>query len=159
MSRYIWEYASCCGQPFSIGKWVGGSLTNYKLAFSTFLKLPKREDNLEFILKHRNVAGSRKFWSFGLVSLSRLPNAVFVSSMCESSLALFEALCLRLPVISIVDSDCDSSSIMMPIPGNDDSLECVRLYNKVISKSMLSTRLAVVRRFRCFLFDEIEKGD
>lgn len=159
MSRCIWECAYFSGQPFSVCKWVGGSLSNFKMAYDTFLTLPKLEENLEFILKFRSIAGSRRFWSFGLVGLSRLPNIVFVSSMYESSVALFEALSLRLPVISILDSNCTSSSIVIPIPGNDDSLECVSLYNKVVSKCIFSTRLVVLMKFRQFLYDESKKPD
>ena len=91
--------------------------------------------------------------------MSRLPNAVFVSSLQESRLVIFEAQSLEIPVVSVVDSNCDSGPITFPIPGNDDALDCVKLYSKVISKSILSHKLRILTAFRRLSFNKTSEDD
>lgn len=148
MSAVVLKCALWCGQSVSTWKWVNGLLTNFKSIYNSLLK------NLLYC---DSVWGVEEKWRHleGLSSISRIPNIIFVSSMIESGLAVSEARTLRLPIISILDSNCDSRSVSFPIPGNDDSVVSIRLYHELTAKAVVISKLWILQKFAKILFSKV----
>jgi small subunit ribosomal protein S2 len=137
------EHASRSGMPFVNNRWLGGMLTNFATIRSRLLRLrelremdssgamsflPKKEAirlRHEAEKLHRNLGG--------IQSLERLPDAVFVIDTKKEHIAVTEARKLGIPVIAIVDTNCDPDEVDYVIPGNDDAIRAVTLVARVIA--------------------------
>lgn len=144
MSGRIFKSASRCGQAYSVGAWVGGALTNYKFLYEFFLK------------EYFKFATSR---SLGFRAVTRIPTIMFVSSLLESYGAIREAQDLFIPLITILDTNCPSSAMLYPIPGNDDSSLSVSMYNELVAKLIVVCQLYVLRSFRNNLYSKLYKKE
>ncbi len=133
----IKETASRCGQPYVVTRWLGGTLTNsptirrrvkymqqlQQMAKDGSLdKLPKKEvarlrHELEKLEKHLT----------GIAGMTSMPGALFVVDIQREAIAIAEANRLHIPVVAIVDTNCDPDPIDYPIPGNDDAIRAVKL--------------------------------
>lgn len=140
------EYATGCGMPYVNERWLGGMLTNFETVSGRVRKLAELEasrDSGEFdalpkkealMLRReleklaRNLGGIRR--------LTRLPNAIFVIDTKKEHIAVTEANKLGIPVIAVVDSNCDPDIIDYVIPGNDDALRAIRLFTSKIADSI-----------------------
>jgi len=146
----IEEEAKRCGMFFVNNRWLGGLLTN----FSTVQNSLKRYKELEEMrstgfyekLSKKEVARlerERKKLEKnlrGIRDMSRLPGAVFVVDSNKEAIAVQEAAKLGIPVIAIVDTNCDPDRIDYVIPGNDDALRAVRLFASTIADAVISGR-------------------
>ena len=130
------EYADACGMPYVNERWLGGMLTNFATvsgrvkrmqelramqAAGDFDGMPKREAlqlTRELEKLSRNLGG--------IADLHRLPNAVFVIDTKKEHIAVTEANKLGLPVVAVVDTNCDPDVIDYVIPGNDDAIRSGR---------------------------------
>lgn len=125
------------GAPYVAGRWIGGTLTNFK-------NIRKRIDRLERLMSEREKGELEKYTKRerllidreieellarfgGLVSLTELPKAMFVVDTRHENTAVAEANQLGIPVIGLASSDCDFSRIQHAIPANDTSVKSVRL--------------------------------
>lgn len=133
----IKEVAAKHTQPFVVNRWLGGTLTNNTTirksvqrmrelekmeADGTFNSLPKKE-----VARHRRELEKMHYNLSGIADMDELPGAVFVVDICREAIAVAEANRLKIPVIAIVDTNCDPDPIDYPIPGNDDAMRAVRL--------------------------------
>jgi small subunit ribosomal protein S2 len=150
------EYATACGMPYVNERWLGGMLTNFgtvsgrvrKLSeleaardSGEFDALPKKEALMlrrELEKLERNLGGIRR--------LTKLPNAVFVIDTKKEHIAVTEANKLGIPVIAIVDSNCDPDVIDYVIPGNDDAIRSGRLLCRVMADAVQEGRFIYSRR-------------
>ena len=146
----IREEASRSGQFFVTNRWLGGTLTNFKTvkqgierlktiekmkADGTYERLPKKEvaslererEKLE-----RNLGGIKE--------MSRLPSAVFVIDTKKEHIAVHEANRLGIPVVAVVDTNCDPEGIDYVIPGNDDAIRSIRLFTGKIAEACIEGR-------------------
>jgi small subunit ribosomal protein S2 len=146
----ITEHAERVGMPSVTTRWLGGMLTNFQTVSRRLLRLrelqemertgafdylPKKEairlrherDKLE-----RNLGGMR--------NLERLPDAIFVIDTKKEHIAVNEARKLGLPVIAIVDTNCDPDEVDYVIPGNDDAIRSVTLVTRVIADALVEGR-------------------
>lgn len=128
-------------------RWLGGMLTN----FSTIRKSVKRLTNIEkmetdgtfeSITKKERLFLSREREKLqdvlsGIVDMSRLPGALFVVDVKKESIAVQEAKRLGIPVVAIVDTNCDPDNIDYPVPANDDALKSVQLITKAIADAVI----------------------
>jgi small subunit ribosomal protein S2 len=136
------EVAVDSGQNYVVERWLGGMLTN----FATIRKSIKRLTNIEKmevdgtfdkITKKERLMLTRekerlnKILS-GVVDMSRLPGALFVIDIRKEHIAVKEARCLNIPVVAIVDTNCDPTLVDHLIPGNDDSAKTVELVVKAL---------------------------
>lgn len=129
--------AERAGLPFVAGRWIGGTLTNFKI-------IRKRIDRLEKLMAEREAGTLAKYTKKerlmidreidellarfgGIVSMKELPAALFVVDTRHEHTAVEEANQLRIPVIGLSSSDGDFSRIQYPIPANDSSVKAVRL--------------------------------
>lgn len=147
------EEATRCGMPYVNIRWMGGMLTNFRTVESRLRRLqelegmqqsgeleqlPKREalglqDDLRRM--ERNLGGMR--------DMRRLPGAVFIVDTRKEHLAMAEAHRLEIPIIGLVDTNCDPDEVDYPIPANDDAIRSVRLLCHLISDAVLEARLEV----------------
>ncbi len=146
----IVEEAQRCGMYFVNERWLGGLLTNFTTIQRSLDRLRELESmaedgRYESLSKkevarlekekrklHRNLDGIRR--------MSRLPDAVFVIDTRREKIAVDEARKLRIPVIGLVDTNCDPEDVDYVIPGNDDALRAIRLFVKRIADAVVSGR-------------------
>ena len=146
----IVEEARRCGMYFVNERWLGGLLTNFTTIQRSLDRLRELEamaedgryDSLskkevariekEKRKLHRNLDGIRQ--------MSRLPDAVFVIDTRREKIAVDEARKLRIPVIGLVDTNCDPDDVDYVIPGNDDALRAIRLFVTRIADAVLNGR-------------------
>ncbi len=144
------EQASACGMPFINERWLGGMLTNFSTISARVRKLtefdnaktagefegmPKKEAlQLTRAMEklHRNLGGIR--------GMAKLPDALFVMDTNKEHLAITEARKLSIPVVAVVDSNCNPDIIDYPIPGNDDAIRAARLMASVIAEAVKEGR-------------------
>jgi small subunit ribosomal protein S2 len=150
------EYASQCGMPYVNERWLGGMLTNFQTIAGRVRKLgelesartsgefeamPKKEALLlsrELEKLERNLGGIRR--------LTRLPDAIFVIDTKKEHIAVTEARKLGLPVVAVVDTNCDPDVIDYVIPGNDDAIRSGRLMCRVIADAVNEGRFIYSKR-------------
>jgi len=142
----IAEHANRVGMPFVTTRWLGGMLTNFQTVSRRLLRLrelremertgafdflPKRE---AIRLRHEKEKLERNLG--GMQSLERLPDAVFVIDTKKEHIAVNEARKLGVPVIAIVDTNCDPDEVDYVIPGNDDAIRSVSLVTRLIADAL-----------------------
>ena len=141
----IREYAEKSGNPYVIERWLGGMLTNHQTIYKSVQKLEEIEammndGRIENFSKKEQLDLSRKFDKLntnlgGIRKMKGLPDAVFVVDTAEEETAVREANKLGIPVIGIVDTNCDPNLVTFPIPGNDDAIRAITLFTRVVSDS------------------------
>ena len=150
----IQEESARCGMYYVNQRWLGGMLTNFRTIqervdrLETLLKmkedgtyesLPKKE----VIVLERERGKLEKFFS-GIKEMKELPGAIFIVDLRKERIALAEAKKLGIPIIAIVDTNCDPDGIDYPIPGNDDAIRSVRLIASVMANAVIEGRQATL---------------
>jgi small subunit ribosomal protein S2 len=144
------EYAAACGMPYVNQRWLGGMLTN----FATVSSRVKRMQELETMQAAGDFEGMPKKEALrhvreleklrrnlgGIARLDRLPDAIFVIDTKKEHIAVTEANKLRLPVVAVVDTNCDPDVITHVIPGNDDAIRAGALMCRVIADAVVEGR-------------------
>jgi small subunit ribosomal protein S2 len=146
----ISEEAQRCGMFFVNERWLGGLLTNFatiqrslgRLRDLEAMAVDGRFDTLSKKEIARNEKERRKLAKNleGIRGMSRLPDAVFVVDTKKEKIAVDEARKLKIPVIGIVDTNCDPDEVDFVIPGNDDALRALRLIASRIADAVISGR-------------------
>ncbi|MGV3625013.1 MAG: 30S ribosomal protein S2 [Archangium sp.] len=141
------EEASRSGQYFVTNRWLGGTLTNFKTIKQGIDRLKSielmAEDGTYGRLPKKEVAGLEREREKleknlgGIKNTSRLPGAVFVIDPKKEQLAVHEANRLGIPVIGLVDTNCDPEGIDYVIPGNDDAIRSIKLFTGKIADAAL----------------------
>jgi len=146
----IKKAAESIQMPYVDGRWKGGTLTN----FEEIRKRTKRLEDLiakhesgelakytkkERLLIDREIADLKKNFS-GLVSMTRLPDALFIVDIGHESTACAEANQLNIPIITVSSSDCNFTKVAYPIPANDASQKSVAYFVDEIARSYASGR-------------------
>lgn len=146
----IKEEANKCNMFYVNQRWLGGALTNFRTIKKSIQKLDSfekmREDGTyESISKKERATIDKKIIKLlknleGIRNMERLPGAVFVIDSKKEAIAVHEANKLSIPVVALVDTDCDPDKIDYVIPGNDDAMKSVGFVTSLISKSILEGR-------------------
>ena len=144
------EEAQRCGMFFVNQRWLGGLLTNFSTIQRSLARLRDLEametDGRYETLSKKEIAQiekeKRKLQKNleGIRNMSRLPDALFVVDTRKEKIAVDEARKLKIPVIGVVDTNCDPDEIDYVIPGNDDALRAIRLFASRIADAVLSGR-------------------
>ena len=139
--------AARSGQPYVAGRWIGGTLTNFKnirKRIERLLQLEKEREagELEKYTKRERLMIDREIEELrgrfgGLVSMAELPAALFVIDSRHEETAVAEANQLNIPIVALSSSDCDFSKARFPIPGNDTSVRSIRLVVDEIVSAIL----------------------
>jgi small subunit ribosomal protein S2 len=140
--------AERANQYFVNNRWLGGMLTNFKTVkksierFKSMLEILGDEEKSAELSKkdlartNRQVEKYRKSLD-GIREMSRLPQALFIIDVNCESIAVKEALRLSIPIVAVVDSNCDPLNIDFAIPGNDDSIRAIHLYCSKVANACL----------------------
>jgi small subunit ribosomal protein S2 len=150
------EYATHCGMPYVNQRWLGGMLTNFETISARVRKLgeleaARRSGEFDAMPKKEALLLSRELEKLernlgGIRSLTRIPKAVFVIDTKKEHIAVTEANKLRIPVIAVVDTNCDPDVIDYVIPGNDDAIRSARLMCRIIADAVNEGRFVASRR-------------
>ncbi|MCR4428883.1 MAG: 30S ribosomal protein S2 [Caldiserica bacterium] len=145
--------AERCGMFYVNERWLGGTLTNFKTIkrrLDRLAELEKMEtDGVMDKLPRKEVSSlmreKTKLSRFlgGIRGMTDLPGAVFVTDTRKDQNAVVEANKLEIPVIAIVDTNCDPDQIDFPIPGNDDAIRAVKLIASKIADAVIEAREGV----------------
>jgi len=144
-------YAMKCGMPYINQRWLGGMLTNFETISKRVTKMKEYQrmrDSGEFEVmpKKEALLLSRELEKLernlnGIRDLDRLPDAVFILDTKKEDIAVTEANKLGIPVVAVVDTNCDPDVIQYVIPGNDDAIRSGDLLTRVISDAVIEGKL------------------
>lgn len=142
------EEAQRCGQFYVNQRWLGGLLTNFqtirksidklheleqKRADGSYARLPKKE-----VIRHERKREALEKNFAGIKNMTRLPDVLVVIDTDKEETAVREARRLNIPIVAIVDTNCDPDGITYLIPGNDDALRAVRLFVSKIADAIIA---------------------
>src|SRR3954469_17943205 len=146
----IAEEAQRCGMFYINQRWLGGLLTNFTTIQRSLARLRDIEamadDGRYASLSKKEIAGLEKEKKKllknleGIRHMSRLPDAIFVVDTRKEKIAVDEARKLKIPVIGIVDTNCDPDEVNFVIPGNDDALRAIRLFASKVAEAISAGR-------------------
>jgi small subunit ribosomal protein S2 len=140
------ESAKRCGQYYVNQRWLGGMLTNWKTISQSIKTLKKIEEQLNndeiglnkkerLVLDRQRIKLENALG--GIRNMGGYPDLVFIVDINRESLAVAEAKKLGVPIMAILDTNCNPDGITFPIPGNDDSVKAIKLYCRLISDAAL----------------------
>jgi len=146
----IAEEAQRCGMYFVNQRWLGGLLTNFSTIQRSLARLRELEamttDGRYDTLSKKEIARldkeRRKLAKNldGIRGMTRLPDLVFIVDTRHEQIAVDEARKLKIPVIGVVDTNCDPDQVDFVIPGNDDALRSIRLFSAGVADAVLAGR-------------------
>jgi small subunit ribosomal protein S2 len=141
----IAEEADRCGMYYVNHRWLGGMLTNYTTISRSIDRLlnfeaMKEDDSLKRFPKKEVLLMEKKANKLeralgGIKTMGRLPDIVYVVDPRKESIAVKEARKMQIPLLAIVDSNCDPTEIDYPIPGNDDAIRAIRLLTSRVANA------------------------
>lgn len=138
------------GQFYVSHRWLGGMLTNYKTIKKrierlkrlelmeedgTFQRLPKKE-----VIKLRRETEKLEKFLGGIKEMEKLPDVLFVIDPKNEKIAVNEAKILGIPVVGVVDTNCDPDEVDIAIPGNDDAIRAVKLLTGTIANAIVEAK-------------------
>ena len=142
----IKEEAARCGGYYVNARWLGGMLTNFRTMRTridrlaqlkkmeedgTFAMLPKKE-----VIKHQGEIEKLEKYLGGVKEMKKIPAALFIVDPRKERNAISEAKKLGIPVVAIVDTNCDPDEIDYVIPGNDDAIRAIKLISSVMANAI-----------------------
>lgn len=142
--------AKSCGMYFVNQRWLGGMLTNYRTIQTRigrlrelakmekegiFEKLTKKE-----AAKLREEHDKLERYLGGIKDMPKAPGAIFIVDLKKERIALLEARKLEIPVVAIVDTNCDPDEVDYVIPGNDDAIRAIKLISSKLAEAILEVR-------------------
>ncbi len=148
--QMVAEEAARAGQYHVTERWLGGMLTNFKtirssikrlkdldamVADGTMDKLAKKE--VSRLTRERE---RLQFAFAGIKEMPGLPSLVFIVDTKKEKIAVAEANRLGIPIVGVVDTNCDPTVIDLPIPGNDDALRAIKLFTGMVADAVLEAR-------------------
>ncbi|KRE94693.1 30S ribosomal protein S2 [Nocardioides sp. Soil774] len=149
----IAEQATRVGMPYVNQRWLGGMLTNFQTVHQRINRLKELDDvdfdtvagsgrtKKELLQMKREHAKLEKTLG-GIREMSKVPSAVWIVDTNKEHLAVEEARKLRIPIIGILDSNCDPDHVDFPIPGNDDAIRAVGLLTRVVADAVAEGLIA-----------------
>jgi small subunit ribosomal protein S2 len=146
----IAEEAQRCGMPFVTERWLGGLLTNFVTVRKSLDRLKELElvsaDGSKERLTKKELARLEKERLkleknlAGIKAMKSVPDAVFVIDTRKEAIAVAEARKLKIPVVGVVDTNCDPDEVDVLVPGNDDALRAIRLFAGKVADAVLAGR-------------------
>ena len=146
----IKEEATRCGGYYVNARWLGGMLTNFRTMRTridrlaqlkkmeedgTFAMLPKKE-----VIKHQGEIAKLEKYLGGVKEMKKLPGALFIVDPRKERNAIAEARKLHIPIVAIVDTNCDPDEVDYVIPGNDDAIRAIRLIAATMANAVVEGR-------------------
>ena len=152
------EEAKRAGMPYINSRWLGGLLTNWVTVQKSVKRLQELDDmstdgRYELLTKKEVIKLERERKSLsvslsGIKSMRRLPDAIFVIDSNNEAIAVKEARKLGIPVVAVVDTNCDPTVVDYVIPGNDDALRAIRLFaSKIADSAVEGVQMATDKQY------------
>ena len=142
----ISEAAKRCCQYYVDHRWLGGMLTNWKTITASIKRLREYDELLsqtevgltkkELLMRTRDRDKLERALG-GIKEMGGLPDIIFVIDTNKESIAIKEAQKLGIPVVAVLDSNCDPMGITYPVPGNDDAIRSIALYCNLLADAVL----------------------
>jgi len=143
----VGEQAARVGMPYVTERWLGGMLTNFQTVHARLQRLKELEETdfddvagsgmtKKELLRLRREKDKLETTLGGIRDMAKLPSAVWVVDTNKEHLAVAEARKLKIPVIAILDTNCDPDEVDYPIPGNDDAIRAVQLLTRVLADAV-----------------------
>jgi small subunit ribosomal protein S2 len=138
--------ATRCGMHYVNNRWLGGMLTNFetiKNSLRRLQKLEKMEIDETLNLTKKEIANIQKERAKleknlgGIKNMNSLPGILFVIDPHKEAIAVAEANRMGIPVVAVVDTNCDAQHIDYPIPGNDDAIRAISLFTSIIANAVV----------------------
>ena len=149
-------YADACGMPYVNERWLGGMLTNFQTVSTRVKRMKEFEamekaGDFEAMPKKEALRHSRELEKLqrnlgGIRGLDKLPDAIFVIDTNKEHIAVTEANKLGLPIVAVVDTNCDPDVITHVIPGNDDAIRSGALLCRVVADAVTEGRFIAQNR-------------
>ncbi|MDG2401891.1 MAG: 30S ribosomal protein S2, partial [Amylibacter sp.] len=142
----IAEAAKRCGQYYVNHRWLGGMLTNWETISKSIKRLnildEKLANDVSGLTKKETLQMTRERYKLerslgGIKEMGGIPSAIFVVDTNKEELAIAEGKKLGIPVIAVLDTNCDPENIDFPIPGNDDATRAIDLYCNLVADAVL----------------------
>ncbi len=143
----IRQEAERCGMYYVNNRWLGGTLTNFRTIKASIdrlnkLEAMKEEGKFSYLTKKEVLTLEREIAKLnrslgGIKEMPGLPDAVFIIDVRKERIAVAEAMRLNIPIVAVVDTNCDPDGIDYVIPGNDDALKAIQLFTSKIADAVL----------------------
>jgi len=165
----IREEAERCGGFYINERWLGGLLTNFNTIKTSVAKMKKYEGlrgengTYEGMIKKEALQLEKKRIKLekalgGIRDMRRMPGALFVVDCKKEKIALQEAQTLGIPIVAVVDTNCDPDDINFVIPGNDDAIRSIRMFSHTIANAVLEGRSIYEARMKSAPEEKPSKG-
>lgn len=145
-SPVIADSAKRCGQYYVNHRWLGGMLTNWRTISQSIKQLKTLDDQLaqdntgltkKELLQLQRQRDKLDLSLGGIRDMGGLPDVLFVIDTNREEIAIKEATRLGIPVVAVVDTNCDPDGVTFPIPGNDDATRAIKLYCDLVAQAVL----------------------
>jgi len=143
----IVQEATRCGMPFVSNRWLGGMITNFTTIKNSINRLKRIErmevdGSFDLFTKKEVIRLQREKEKLlknigGIKDLEKLPDMVFIIDPRKEAIAVAEAIKAKIPIVAIVDTNCNPEGIDYPIPGNDDAIRAINLFCSIISSAVI----------------------
>jgi small subunit ribosomal protein S2 len=151
-SKHVEEAAQRCASPYVTHRWLGGMLTNFKTVKNSIDRLKDLEAQIadgslyavnkkEALELHREYEKLNRSLA-GIKDMGGLPDAMFIIDVKQEYIAVSEARKLGIPVVAVVDTNCNTDGIDYIIPGNDDAIRAIKLYVNAAADAIIEGREA-----------------
>jgi len=140
------EYAEECGMPFMVNRWLGGTMTNFETIRRSIRRMEEiekmeKDGTLDKLKKKERLVRLREHEKLenvlgGIREMARLPGAIFIVDVKREDIAVNEARKLGIPIIAMVDTNCDPELVDYPIPSNDDALSSIELVTSIVTDAI-----------------------
>ena len=144
------EAAQMCGMYYVDQRWLGGMLTNFGTIRTRIARLKKleamQEDGTFDVLPKKEVIQLKKEMEKleknlgGIKDMEELPGALFIVDPKKERIAILEARKLNIPIVGLIDTNCNPEDVDYPIPGNDDAIRAVKLIAEVMANAVIEGR-------------------
>ncbi len=165
----IAEEASRCGMFYVNHRWLGGMLTNFQTISRSIERLKnfeamkedgslRRFPKKEVLMMEKKAAKLERALG-GIKNMERLPDVLYVVDPRKEEIAVKEARKMKIPIVAIVDSNCDPTIIDYPIPGNDDAIRAIRLLTSRIADACIEGKRLQEERLQALTDKELAEAE
>lgn len=147
---HIQDAAEKCEMPYVNNRWLGGMLTNFETIRKSLARLNKIDEleadgSFKFMKKREVMSLNHEREKLiknlkGIRKMKQVPGAVFVIDSKKEEIAIKEAIKLGIPVVAVLDTNCDPDLVDHPIPGNDDAIRSIKLFSGLASEAVRTGR-------------------
>lgn len=167
----IQEEAIRCDMPFVNSRWLGGTLTNFntirsRVEFLLQLKKLKEDGEMDNLPKKEQISLTRQMKKLeyllnGVVNMKKIPGAIFIVDIKKENIAIKEAKRIGVPVVGVVDTNCDPADADYVIPSNDDAVRAVKLCIEKIANACFQGKHIYSEKIKSgdFIQDKEEEND